>query len=179
MPTSLQNLSDETRDNLAQMHLHLSQNPETRKPFLGLLKKANPSAVIPELEVASQVSEVEKRLREEYDKKFQALQDERFKEDMVKTKTRVQQKFGLSDEDMKKMEERMVKKELPAQYEWAAPIFSQEITPVEPTNYGSSGFGPFDMPSQEGLMDNPHNWSLKTAHSMIDDIKRKGATNSF
>lgn len=179
MPTKIENLSDETRDELANLAVAIGQNPETRKPFLGLLKKVAPHTPIPELDAEATIEARLKAEREER-QKFEQKQEERWlQKDLSERKQGVMQKYNLSDEQMKQMEERMGKKELPHDYEWAARLYTQEIEPVGATNYGSGGFGPFEMPAADGLMENEQNWSLKTAHQMIDDVQRKARSNSF
>ena len=48
---SLENLSQEARDELAALAQKLADNPETRKDFLRMTKKVNPDLPIPELEI--------------------------------------------------------------------------------------------------------------------------------
>ena len=178
MATNINNLSDEMRDELAQLAIALSNNKKTRKGFLGLVKEAAPDTPIPEIDGANALEErlsAERTARE----KFEAEQRDRWlQQDLGARKTNVKDKYGLTEEQMKTMEERMGKKELPTDYEWAARLFTQEIEPVGATNYGSSGFGPFEMPSAEGLMENEQRWSLQQAHQMIDDMQ-KGKAPAF
>ena len=48
---SLEDLSTEARDELAALARQLAENPNTRKDFLRLTKKAKPDMPIPELEI--------------------------------------------------------------------------------------------------------------------------------
>jgi hypothetical protein len=72
---SLEDLSYEARDELAQLARTLAENPNTRKDFLRLTKKAKPDMPIPELEIEdfanrranesnSRVEQLEAKLRE-------------------------------------------------------------------------------------------------------------------
>jgi hypothetical protein len=179
MPTALPNLTDETRDELAQMALQLGNNPKTRKKLLGLVKEMAPDTPIPEIDEVNAVN-AEIAKRDEAIAKLQGeFNDYRLGNDMAARKKNVSERYGLSAEEMQKIEERMGKKELPTDYEWAARLHKQESEVAAPTNYGSSGFGPFEMPAVEGLMENEQNWSLKTAHSLIDDIQRKNRGPAF
>jgi hypothetical protein len=53
---SLEDLSFETRDELARLTRTLAENPDTRKEFLRLAKKAQPGLSIPELEIEESVA---------------------------------------------------------------------------------------------------------------------------
>ena len=48
---SLEDLTPEARDELALLARQLAENPNTRKDFLRLTKKAKPDMPIPELEI--------------------------------------------------------------------------------------------------------------------------------
>lgn len=179
MPTALQNLTDETRDELAQLALRLSGDAKTRKGFLGLVKQSAPDTPIPEIdEVAALQGELAKR-----DEKIGALEnsfnDYRLGNDLAARKSQVATKYGFSDDEMKKLEDRMGKKELPGDYEWAARLHRQETEVAAPTNFGTSGHGLFELPTVEGLMENEQAWSMKTAHAMIDESQRKSRGPAF
>ncbi len=184
MPTRLDGLTDETRDQLAQLAQGLANNKETRKGFLGLIKKASPQTPIPEIDEVNAVNdEIAKR-----DAKIAALEkrfeDDVFSRSLAATKNTVRDKYGLSDDDMKKLEERMGKQDLPADYEWAARLHKQEMDVATPTNFGDLGYhGPLDVErhakTMEGLMEDTDNWSKRTAHALIDDIQKKGRAPSF
>ena len=183
MPTNLQNLSDETRDELAALALKLSGNTKTRKGFLGLVKEAAPDTPIPEIDEVNAVNaEIAKR-----DEKISALEkrldDDPFARTLAAQKNEAKAKYGLSDEDVSKMEEMMKKGELPADYRFAPSLFKQQTEVASPTNYGSSGHGPLDLEHNakglEGLMDDTDNWASRTAHQMIDEMHRKGKAPAF
>lgn len=179
MPTKIESLSDETRDQLAELALSIAGNPKTRKDFLGVIKKAAPDTPIPELDTSAAVEAAIAKEREERAKFEQQQNDRWLQKDLSERKQGVMSKYGLTDEQMKAMEERMGKKELPHDYEWAARLYTQEIEPVGATNYGTGGHGLYEMPSADGLMENEQHWSLKTAHQLVDELQRKSRSNSF
>ena len=179
MATKIESLSDDTRDELAQLALALSGNPKTRKGLLGLVKEAAPGTPIPELDEPARMEALLAKDREERLKFEQSQNDKWLQRDLGERKQGVMSKYGLNDEQMKTMEERMGKKELPHDYEWAARLYTQEIEPVGATNYGSGGYGPFEMPAADGLLENESNWSLKTAHQLIDEIQKKNGRSAF
>jgi len=178
MPTKLDGITEETRDELASLALKLSGNKKTRKGFLGLVKEANPETPIPELDEPARFEEVLKGEREAREKFEQEQRTRWFQQDLEKQKNDVRAKFGLSDSDMTAMEKMMTEKKLPADYTWAAPLYKQQTESATPTNYGSSGFGPLDIERNagqdefKGLMEDETNWSVRTAHQMIDDMAR-------
>ena len=183
MPSRLDGLTDETRDQLAEVALNLSGNQKTRKGFLGLLKEASPATPIPEIDAVSAAENLLKGEREAREKFEKEQRDRWLAEDLAKRKTEVRTKFGLSDEDMSNMEKMMTEKQLPADYTWAAQIYKQQNEVAAPTNYGQSGYGPLDLEHNakqfEGLMEDTDNWASRTAHQMIDDMQKKGRAPAF
>lgn len=183
--TQYPHLSDDAIADLAAVTMKLGNNQKTRKGFLGLMKEADPSLPIPEIdEVKAVHAEFAKR-----DEEIAALkrerQEEKFSATLAKQKDEAKREYGLSDEDMKKMEEMMTKGELPVDYRFAPKLYKMQIEATTPTNYGTGGYGPLDINGamkengMEGLMDDPDNWSLKTAHGMIEEMQRKGRANAF
>lgn len=179
------NLSDDAIAELAHLSLRMSGNQKTRKGFLGLVKEVAPETPIPELDSMSAFqAELAKR-----DTLIEGMQKEReqekFAASLASQKNDAKAKFQMSDEDMNKMEEMMKKGDLPADYRFAPALFKQQTESATPTNYGTGGYGPLDIQGatqekgMEGLMDDPDKWSLKEAHSMIEDIQRKGRANAF
>lgn len=187
MPTSLEqlraqhpNLSDDQIADLASVSLRLSGEKKTRKGFLGLIKEVAPNTPIPEIDESNAVEEkiqAERTARESFE---QEQRNRWMAEDLAKQKHEVAASNGLSAQDMSAMEKMMAEKQLPADYKWAAQLYKQQTESATPTNYGTGGYGPLDLnratqeKAFEGLMDDPDNWSLRTAHSMIDEATRKG-----
>lgn len=183
MTTKLDHVSEETRDELASLALTLSGNAKTRKGFLGLVKEAAPGTPIPELDQSRIFDEEIGKRDKKIEELTNSFNDFKLGGQMVEQKNKVMQKYGFSSDDMTKMEEKMGKKELPTDYDFAARLFKQELDVAPPTTYGSSGYGPFALEknakSLEGLMENENDWSIATAHSMIDDMQRAGKTPAF
>lgn len=181
MPTVFDNLSEDTRDQLAGLAMKLAGNQKTRKGFLGLVKEVAPDTPVPELDTERAVQTAlasEREARENFEKE---QRDRWFKEELGKTRASVATKYGLSEDDMTKMEKMMTDKALPADYQWAAQLYKQQSEPAAATNYGENGpVGVKDyIGSMEGLMEDPDNWSRNQAHNMIDDIRRKGAAKNW
>lgn len=179
------NLSDDAIADLAAVTLNLSGNNKTRKPFLGLLKSQNPNQPIPELDTelsfAAELAK-ERGAREALERK---LEERDFSASLAAQKNEARARYNLSDDEFKTMEGMMTKGELPADYRFAPVIFRQQTEVSTPTNYGTSGHGPWDMGNRikesgmEGLMDDPDNFALRTAHAMIDEAQKKRPVNTF
>lgn len=183
MATQLENVSEETRDQLAQTMLLIGNNAKTRKTVLGAIKTVNPSAIIPELdEPARFEAELAKR-DQAVEKLSNDFRDYRLTNELTAKKSQAMEKFGLAAEDMTKVEGMMAKGELPTDYTWAAQLYNAQKEPAAPTSYGNSGYGPLNISGNakafEGLMDDESNWSISTAHAMIDEMHKKGQTPSF
>lgn len=184
-------LSDDAIADLAAVTLKVANNQVTRGDFLGIVKKAAPDTPIPEVDIPKQIDARVNAEREAREKFEQEQRNRWVQEDLAKQRSSVQERFGLSAEDMTAMEKMMTEKgadgrtQLPPDYNWAAQLYKQQTTPATPTNYGTGGYGPLDLNRAaqekgfEGLMDDPDNWSLRTAHSMIDDAHRKGRAPAF
>jgi hypothetical protein len=67
---SLENLSLEARDELAQLAQTLAENPDTRKEFLRMTKKVKPDLPIPELDIEDYTD----RAGNQSEKRVQALE---------------------------------------------------------------------------------------------------------
>ena len=178
------NLSDDAIAELADVTLKVSGNQKTRKKFLETMKEISPDTPIPELDTDAKIEAALKHEREAREKLEKQLAERDFKASLESQKKDAKEKFGLSDEDFKKMEEMMTKGELPADYRFAPALYKQQTEIATPTNYGDSGYGPFGLKDSlqqdafKGLFENEAEWANKTAHAMIDDFK-KGRSPAF
>lgn len=170
-------LDQKTKDELAGLSLALSSG-KTRKGFLGLMKQAAPDMPIPEVEQDAAIAAATKPLQEALDKTANEFRDYRLQNELGAKRKAAAEKHGLSEADVKKMEEMMGKKELPADYDWAAPLYKQQIEQVTP-NYGTSGYGPVELPTDEALMADPDRWAGTAAHKIIDELRAKSGVRNF
>jgi hypothetical protein len=173
------NLDDKTLKEMAGLALALSSNKATRSNFLGLVRQAAPDTPIPELDTKAQIEEALRAERAEREKIAGEFRDYRLQNQMGEQKKSVMSKHGLSDEDVKKIEEMMGKKELPTDYEFAARLYKQQTEQAVPTEYGRSGWGPAALPSDEGLMDDPYRWAQTQAHTLIDELRARSGVKQF
>lgn len=179
------NLNDDQIADLADVAMKVANNKKTRKGFLGLFKEVSPDTPIPEIDeparVEASIAE-ERKARESFE---QEQRNRWLQEDLAKQKNQVRSDFQLSDDDMSAMEKMMTEKKLPADYTWAAKLYKQQTETAEPTNYGTSGWGPLDIERNaqtdefKGLMEDESSWSNRTAHEMIDQMKKGGKAPAF
>jgi hypothetical protein len=80
---------------------------------------------------------------------------------------------------MGKLDTMITEKKLPADYKWAGQLYKAQAQPADPTNYGSSGYGPADLPTDEQLLKNPDRWSLQQAHSLVDELRARASKSNF
>lgn len=168
---SIENLDDKTKDQLASIALAMSSNNDTRGSFLKLFKKVSPETPIPEVDQQAAIDAAIAGEREAREKVSKDFLDYKGAQEMAAKKTHLRTEYGLSDDDIGKMEKMIADKQLPADYEFAAKMYQQQITPAEPT-LGNRTYGPMDMPQDEGLLEDENRWSLTTAHNMIDAMQK-------
>lgn len=143
---SLEDLSLETRDELAQLARTLAENPATRKDFLRLTKKAKPDLPIPELEIEdytrNELSEAKKELEA-----FKAQMRERdAMSELEKRRSKIV-KAGLANEgDIEEIEKVMLDKGI-TNHEAAAEYWQwmkQSAAPT-PSGYNPNTMSKFDL----------------------------------
>ena len=178
MATELNNLSEETRDELASMMLRIAGKKDTRTDLLKLIKKDNPDAVIPEIDSQTLVEAKTSELEKKFNDFLESQKKEKFEETLAEKKNNVQNQYGFSKEEMTKVEELMMNRQV-LNYEDAAKLYRMESVQDEPTNYGNSGYGPADLPNDAELLANPDKFALSTAHRLIDEANRSKNQRKF
>ena len=144
---SLEDLSPEARDELAALARQLAENPDTRKDFLRLTKKAKPDMPIPELEIEDytrsaveksneRVAQLEAKLREK-----EAMDELNARRNKLKAKGLIDR-----DEDIEEVEKVMLDKGI-TNHEVAAEYWKwmQQSAAPTPTGYNPSAINKFDL----------------------------------
>jgi len=170
---SLEDLSFEQRDQLAQLAKTLSENPSTRKEFLRMTKKVNPDLPIPELEIEDythqKVSAAEERVMQ--------LESKLREKDAVEELNRRRQaviKKGLATEDnIGEIEKLMLEKGM-TNHETAAEYFdwmrqAAEPTPNSAMGYSSSALNKFDLSK---YWKNPQMGARDEAAQALKDLRK-------
>jgi hypothetical protein len=144
---SLEDLSLEARDELAMLARTLAENPNTRKDFLRLTKKAKPDMPIPELEIEdyahakaaesnSRVESLEAKLRER-DAKDEL---ERRRSNLIE-KGLINDKSEVEEVERIMLDKGITNHEAAAEY-WA--WMKQSAVPT-PTGYNPSAINKFNL----------------------------------
>ena len=89
---SLENLSFEERDSLAELSKKLADNPKTRKAFLRLTKEVNPEINIPEIEIEETTNSAIYKMQKENEEIRNKLREKEALEDLEKRRNNLMKK---------------------------------------------------------------------------------------
>lgn len=155
-----------TAQQLAALALRLGAG-ETRREFIKLVKKIDPSRSFPDVEMQD--------LREEMESKFA---EEETKRQANATKKRMEdQRQALIDsgrfteDDVKKIETDVMQTKGITDYDTAAILYGAQHAPAKAAPEISSG-GTWTLPDNKGLRENPGKWARDQAFASIADIQR-------
>ncbi|MFN3078152.1 MAG: hypothetical protein ABT940_15040 [Alphaproteobacteria bacterium] len=145
---SLEDISIEQRDELAALAKQLAENPDTRKDFLRLTKKAKPDLPIPELEIEDATHNMLSKANERVEG-LEARLRERDARDKLNEARQGLLSRGLakSNSDIEQIEKVMLEKNIP-NHETAAEYWNwmnQSATPTPGTTYNPSTLAKFDL----------------------------------
>ena len=144
---SLEDLSYEARDELAELARSLSENPATRKDFLRLTKKMKPDMPIPELEIEDyahnamqksndRVEQLEAKLRER-----DALDDLNKRREKLMRKGLINQESDIDEVEKVMLEKGITNHEAAAEY-WQ---FMKQAAIPTPSGYNPSAINKFEL----------------------------------
>ena len=144
---SLEDLSMEARDELALLARQLAENPATRKDFLRLTKKQNPSMVMPELEIEDSTNialeKAEARVQAMEAREQQRLATEELnkrRQNLIK-KGLVNDESEIDEVEKVMLDKGITKHEAAAEYwQW----MKQSAAPT-PTGYNPNAINKFDL----------------------------------
>jgi len=106
---SLENLSFDERDSLAELSKKLADNPKTRKAFLRLTKEVNPELTIPEIEIEDSTSSALQLMRKENDFLRNKFKENDALADLEKRRNNLMKKgLAKSDDDVAAIEKVML-----------------------------------------------------------------------
>lgn len=168
---SLEDLSLEQRDELALLAQQLANNPETRKDFLRLTKKAKPDLPMPELDIEDytekKVSQANSRV-EELERK---LAEKDALSDLDKRRNALIKKGLAQDEkDIEEIEKIMLEKGI-TNHESAAEYWDwmkQAATPT-PSGYNPSPVAKFDLGK---YYKNPQGAAREEAAKALNELRK-------
>jgi len=106
---SLENMSFDERDSLAELSKKLADNPKTRKAFLRLTKEVNPDLNIPEIEIEDSTSSALMKMQKENDSLRNRFREKEALEDLEKRRNSLMKKgLAKSDDDVAAIEKVML-----------------------------------------------------------------------
>lgn len=166
MAAEYENLSLEDQQALGQTMHRLLSNPELRKTTLGLLKKADPSVALPEVELEERFAE----LSSAQEKKISDLENKLQQKELQAQRER--QFAALRDRglDPAEVEKTMVEKRI-ADYETAAKFLELERQSAPPT---PASITPISLPTDaKSILKNPRQWANAEAHAAITELQAR------
>jgi hypothetical protein len=174
---SLEDLPTEVRDELAKLARDLSENPDTRKDFLRLTKKARPNLPVPEIEIDDRTS---KALGEANDK-VSKLEQKIMERDAVEALAQRRQKLikdgkAQNDDEVSEIEKIMLDKKI-ADHDTAADYFRymrEAAKPAAPM-YSPQVLNQGTRKELSPYWKNPTFAAREEAAKALDDIRKKGA----
>jgi hypothetical protein len=177
MAVSLEGLTPEAIADLAALSKSLSDNPKTRGHFLNLLKHADPSMSIPEVDIPARVAAASQPYRE----KLAAMEAKQMERDVMdnirERRQNLMDSKGLSKADVAEVEKLMVERGI-SNHETAADFLLSQRQAATPTP-STGGFSQPSMPKPDlkGMGVNLNAWARNTATSAVADIikNRKSA----
>ena len=175
---SLEGRSPEDVQALAELAQALATNPETRNGFLGLTKKINPDAHIPEIDIpasfqASMAPQLDRL------KQLETAQAKRDMEDRVRASRESALKVkGVSDADMGDIEKLMLEKRIP-DHATAAEFLVAQRRSAEPTPSMTRPRQPADvipkLPDLKEFGGNLQDYARQQAYAAIDELRGRRA----
>lgn len=145
---SLEDISLEQRDELAALAKQLAENPDTRKDFLRLTKKAKPDLPIPELEIEDATRGEISKSNERVEQLEQRLRERDARDKLTEARNSlIKNGLARSDSDVEQIEKIMLEKNIP-NHETAAEYWNwmnQLATPTPATTYNPSTLAKFDL----------------------------------
>lgn len=168
---SLEDLSTEARDELAALARQLAENPNTRKDFLRLTKKAKPDMPIPELEIEDATNAATAKMQNELESLRNQMREKDAVEELNRRRSKLKAK-GLieSDDDIEQVERVMLDKGI-TNHEVAAEYWSymkQAATPT-PTGYNPSAIKGFNL---DQFWKNPVQGARNEAAAALNELRR-------
>ena len=167
---SLENLSLEARDELAQLAQTMADNPKTREAFLRLTKEVNPDLQIPEIQIKDMTRTELDAMRRE-NEALQAKFKEREAVDELNKRRSSLVKKGLinSEDDIPEIEKIMMEKQI-HNHETAAEYHNwmKQAAKPTPSGYNPSAINKFDL---SAYWKNPSNAARSEAAKALSEVR--------
>tara|TARA_R110000822_G_scaffold176566_3_gene316160 strand:+ start:145 stop:678 length:534 start_codon:yes stop_codon:yes gene_type:complete len=145
---SLEDMSNDQVNELAALAKQLAENPETRKDFLRLTKKAKPDFSIPELEIEDATTHAVSKAYERVEGIENRMRERDARDSLNERRQSLLKKgFAKDDADIESIEKIMLEKNIP-NHETAAEYWKwmqESAAPTPGTSYNPSTLSKFDL----------------------------------
>ena len=145
---SLEDMSNDQVNELAALAKQLAENPETRKDFLRLTKKAKPDFSIPELEIEDATTHAVSKAYERVEGIENRMRERDARDSLNERRQSLLKKgFAKDDADIESIEKIMLEKNIP-NHETAAEYWKwmqESAAPTPGTSYNPSTLSRFDL----------------------------------
>jgi DNA-binding protein H-NS len=168
---SLENLSQDARDELAALAQQLAESPETRKDFLRLTKKMKPEIPIPELDLEDTVSRATQNSEQRIQQLEAKLKQKEAMEELERRRKAIRDKgLAKDEEDVKSIEKIMLDRGITS-HETAAEYHNWMKQAAEPT---PSGYNPGVMNKWDlnAYRQNPVTAARNEAAKALADLRK-------
>lgn len=168
---TLEGMTPEAIANLAGLANTLANNPETRAGFLGLVKKADPSVSIPEVDMPLRIEAAAKESNERVAKLEAQLLERDVRDNVMQIRNSLVKRGLASEADIPEVEKLMLEKGI-SSHETAAEFYQSQKRSAEPTP-SSQGYKVHTMPTVDAKLfgGNLKQWGRAEAARVIDDMK--------
>lgn len=163
MANDYEHLSLEDQQALGQTMHRLLSNPELRKTTLGLLKKADPSVSLPEVELDERFEALQTAAND----KIASLEEKLAQKELAEQRNKQLASLRERGLDPAEVEKVMVDKRI-GDYETAARFMQMERQTATPT---PASITPISLPDDaKAIMKNPRQWAVGEASKAISEL---------
>jgi len=167
---SNQPLHPQTAGELADLMMKLSGNPKTRQRLLSMVKEVQPNYRAP---ADVQLAEFKEQTRIEREKERADWQKQQLANARAKQRNHLIESGRYDEQQVKEIEEKVMKHYGLGDYEAAAKIYASDTAPAKPREgdlkYRHGKI--WEFPDLPGLMQNPEKAALDAAYSVIDELR--------
>ena len=157
-----------TVSDMATLLLKLSGNPKTRRKQLELVKEMDPNFRLP---ADIQVESLKEDLKKEAEEAKIRAQAEKYQRQSKSQRQALLDSGRYNEEQVKEIEEKVMKKYRLGDYEAASKLYAADIAPAKPSNREKMRHGQiWEFPDIPGLLQNPDKAATDAAYSIIDEL---------
>lgn len=169
--STLEGLSPEAIANLAGLANTLANNPDTRAGFLSLVKQADPSVSIPEVDMPLRITAAMKEANDKVAKLEASLQERDARDNVMNIRNSLVKRGLASEADIPEVEKLMLEKGI-SSHETAAEFYQSQKRAAIPTPSGH-GYNVQTVPKIDlkEFGGNLKQWGRATAAKTIDDLR--------